>query len=40
MKNFVIEKRINPSDKWEKYKQFDDFDKVQQSFEMLKKTQM
>lgn len=37
MKNFIIEKRVNPSDKWKKYKQFDDFDIAQQSFEMLKK---
>lgn len=37
MKNFVIEQRVNPFDEWKKYKQFDDFDKAQQSFEMLKK---
>lgn len=37
MKNFVIEQRVNPIDNWKKYKQFDDFDKAQQSFEMLKK---
>lgn len=37
MKNFIIEQRVNPSDKWKKYKTFDDFDKANQSFEMLKK---
>ena len=37
MKNFVIEQRVNPFDEWKKYKQFDDFVKAQQSFEMLKK---
>ena len=37
MKNFVIEQRVNPSDKFKKYKQFDTLKKAQQSFEMLKK---
>lgn len=37
MKNFIIEQQVNPSSQWIKYKQFDNFDKAQQSFEMLKK---
>ena len=37
MKNFIIEKRVNPFDEFKKYKQFDTLEKAQQSFEMLKK---
>jgi len=37
MKNYVIEQRVNPTDDWKKYKQFDTLDIAQQSFEMLKK---
>lgn len=37
MKNFIIEQRVNPFDGFKKYKQFDTLQKVQQSFEMLKK---
>ena len=37
MKNYIIERRVNPSDDFIKYKQFDDWEKAKQSFEMLKK---
>ena len=37
MKNFIIEQKVNPHDKWKKYKQFDDKKRAFQSFEMLKK---
>jgi len=35
MKKFIIEQKVNPTDNWKKYKQFDDKDKAFQSFNML-----
>lgn len=37
MKNFIVERRVNPFDKFVKYKQFKTLEKAQQSCEMLKK---
>ena len=37
MKNFIIEKRVNPNDKWISYKKFNDLDTAMQSFNTLVK---
>ena len=37
MKNFVIEVRTNPTDKWVRYRCFKELERAEQSLEMLKK---